>query len=661
MKFMKSVGRKIFFFCIGIVCLSMFVLGTATSLINFTSTMDTVRVDMTELARMSANYVHWQLQAYLNIVEDLGQNSALTSEDSPQVEKLAAINACIQSHGFTSGNYATTTGDSPDGNNYADRPYFKNAIQGKSTISSPTVSKLTGELVIIFAAPITANGQVSGVVFLVPDSEFLNDIMRSINISKSCEGYALDSGGHTIAAVDAAAVADTRTADDLLAADSSYADLASCHRDMCAGNAGFQSYKMQGQNYFTGYAPIEGTDGWSLAIRARSIDFMGDTYNGIVLGFLLIVACAVICGLLAARMGTKIGRSVRFCTERMQLLAQGDLKSPVPEIVSQDETGALAQASQTVIENLKAIIEDIGRVLGSMANKNFDVHMNHTEHLYIGDYADILKHIRHINHQLSATLSQFDQAADQVSMGAEQVSAGAQSLAQGATEQASSMEELAAAVHTISDQVADNAQNCSEAKNVVHKTGALLSQADEEMRELTQAMKTIDETSKQISGIIKAIEDIAFQTNILALNAAVEAARAGEAGKGFSVVADEVRNLASKSGQAAQDTSTLIEKSVLAVANGVRRTNSTAGSVSGVHELAVDVERLIDKIATASQEQASMVEQITAGMDQVSSVVQTNSATAEQSAAASRELSGQSDLLKEQIAQFTLRRENVRQ
>ncbi len=652
---MKSVGRKIFFFCVGMVCTALILLGAASGYTNYRSTLNTVRTDMAEIAEISADYVEWELRAYLNVADDLGRNQVLASDTASQEEKLSVINASIERHGFVNGNYATLTGDSPDGNNYLERPYFKNAMEGKSTITSPTVSKLTGELVMIFAAPIMSGSEVKGVVFLVPDSEFLNDIMRNINISDNCEGYALDSGGHTIAAVDSSFVKDSRTADDLVAENASYADLAACHSDMCAGKSGFSAYTMLGTQYYTGYAPIEGTDGWSLAVRAPAGDFMSDTNAAIIFEIFFVVVVGVICGLLSARMGTKIGKSVRFCTERIQKLAEGDLQSPVPKIKSQDETGSLAQSTETVIESLKAIIGDIGRILGSMADKNFDIQDTDTEHLYIGDYAVILEHIRNINHQLSDTLYQVNMAAEQVSVGADQVSAGSQSLAQGATEQASSMEELAAAVRTISNQISDSAQNCEEAKSAVHRTAALLTSTDGEMHDLAQAMDTINETSNQISGIIKAIEDIAFQTNILALNAAVEAARAGTAGKGFSVVADEVRRLASKAAEAAQNTTVLIEKSVQAVSNGVRITSDTAKSVSDVHGLAVEVEALIDKIASASADQASLVGQITTSMDQVASVVQTNSATAEESAAASEELSSQSGLLKEQVSQFTLR------
>ncbi len=652
---MKSVGRKIFFFSIGIVCLSLLALGLLSSYLNYQSTLKSVKTDMTEVAKMTSQYVEWELKAYLNVAQDLGENSVLASDSSSADQKLAVVNGRIEKHGFVNGNFAGLDGNSPDGNNYSEREYFKRAMEGKSCITSPTVSKLTGELVMIFAAPITSQSEIKGVVFLVPDSEFLNDIMRNVNISEHSEGYILDSEGNTIAAIDSSFVINSRTADEMAAEDPSYSSLAACHNSMLAGESGFADYEMAGTRYLTGYAPIAGTDGWSLAIRVPADDYLSDTYKGIFIEIIFIIIVAVICGIAAAAIGTKIGRSVRFCAERIQKLADGDLKSPVPEIRAKDETGILAQATGTVVESLNAIIGDIGRILGAMANKNFNVHTADTEHLYVGDYTNLLVYLRNINHQLNTTLSQISIASDEVSSASDQVSAGAQSLAQGTTEQAASVEELADAIHTISKQVSDNSQNCSEAKKVVDETAELLADADRKMNDLTRAMETISEASDQINGIIKTLEDIVFQTNILALNAAVEAARVGEAGKGFAVVAGEVRNLASKSAESAGDISALIERSVQAVTNGAGITADTAKAVSNVQQFAFQVEALINKIASASADQASMVTQIMDGMDQVSNVVQTNSATAQESAAASQELSSQAEILKEEISSFTLR------
>ncbi len=650
----RTIGGRIFRYTVITVCITLILLGLFSGILNYNSTMKTVETDIKQMATICSDYVEWELKAYLGVAEDLGNNPVLSSDEFSVEEKLAVIDSRVKDHGLVSGNLIDLSGDSPDGNNYSEREYFKNALQGKSTISEPTISKFSGQLVMVFAAPILQDNEVKGVVVLVPDTEFLNDIMRSINISEGSEGYMLDSKGNTIASVNTASVMTNQNVFN--SSDSkAYADIIACHKNMCAGETGFCDYNYGGAKYFCGYGPVAGTNGWSVAVHAPERDFMMDTYLGIVVEVVFIVICLVLCGISAMIMGGNIGKKIKAITERMEKLAEGDLKTPVPEIKSNDETGILAAATTKVVGNLNEIIGDIGRILGSMADRNFDVHADNTEHFYVGDYKDILVHIRNINHQLSATLYQISIAGDQVSEGANQVSQGAQSLSQGAIEQSSSVEQLSSAVHTISEQVTENTNNCDEAMKVVNDTASLLSSANEKMQELSEAMKTISSTSEKISEIIKTIDDIAFQTNILALNAAVEAARAGEAGKGFSVVAEEVRNLSSKSAAAANNTTELIKKSVEAVSEGSRVTEETAKAMGDVQALAERVETLINKIDTASANQSEMIVQISTGMDRVSEVVQNTAATAEESAAASEELSGQSAMLKDLIGTFTLR------
>ncbi|MEG2769394.1 MAG: methyl-accepting chemotaxis protein, partial [Oscillospiraceae bacterium] len=245
--------------------------------------------------------------------------------------------------------------------------------------------------------------------------------------------------------------------------------------------------------------------------------------------------------------------------------------------------------------------------------------------------------------------------SEQVASGSDQVSSGAQALSQGATEQASSIEELSATIQAVSNQIKDNANNAKMASELSSMAGKEVQNGNEHMQSMIVAMEDISSTSNKIGKIIKTIDDIAFQTNILALNAAVEAARAGSAGKGFAVVANEVRNLAGKSAEAAKNTTSLIESSINAVANGTKIADETAMSLKVVVEKSNLVLQKVEEIAEASAEQANSVVQITTGVDQISAVIQTNSATAEESAAASEELSSQSQMLKDLVGKFTLR------
>ncbi|MEG1447857.1 MAG: HAMP domain-containing methyl-accepting chemotaxis protein [Oscillospiraceae bacterium] len=320
---------------------------------------------------------------------------------------------------------------------------------------------------------------------------------------------------------------------------------------------------------------------------------------------------------------------------------------------SKDELGSLAENTRILIGGIKSIIEDISYVLGEMARGNFTVKSQAPDN-YIGDYTQIIESMREINGELSSSLSQINEAADQVNSGSDQVSCAAQSLSQGATEQASSVEELSATIGQISKQISDTAENAKNASQLSDEVEVGISESNHKMQEMITAMDKISNTSNEIGKIIKTIDDIAFQTNILALNAAVEAARAGVAGKGFAVVADEVRSLAQKSAEAAKNTTALIEDTVEAIANGTDIADKTAQSLSAVVEKAGVVNDNITKISIASEEQADAVAQVEQGVEQISTVVQTNSATAEESAAASEELSSQALMLKNLVDRFTL-------
>ena len=326
---------------------------------------------------------------------------------------------------------------------------------------------------------------------------------------------------------------------------------------------------------------------------------------------------------------------------------------------SKDELGSLTKSFKNMTFILETVISDASRLLSEMADGNFDVRTN-AEERYVGNLQSLLLSIRKLNKDLSITLGQINQSADQVASGSGQVSNGAQALAQGATEQAASVEELASTITNISYQVKSTADNAMEAKSKSNTAGEEAEVCNDQMHDMMNAMEEIARSSNEISKIIKTIEDIAFQTNILALNAAVEAARAGEAGKGFAVVAEEVRSLASKSSVASKNTAELIESSVNAVTRGTKLANSTAESLVQVVNHVRSASTKVDEIANAAEEQAGAIEQVTLGVDQISSVVQTNSATAEESAAASQELSEQASTLKSLVAKFKLREEYIK-
>lgn len=380
--------------------------------------------------------------------------------------------------------------------------------------------------------------------------------------------------------------------------------------------------------------------------------------NHITVIFMMILSFAaftvsVIVSVLIAR---SISKPMEECSSRLVALAEGDLETPVPVVDNEDETGILADATRELVDRLKTVIVQISSLLGSIAEGNLDVEYTRE---FSGDFAALHTSSSKIIDSLNDAFRLIGESANQVDSGSDQVSSGAQALSQGATEQASAIEELAATISDISEQVKKNADNAQKARAESEQQEINLNASNEKMQEMVAAMDQINVKSGEIGKIIKVIEDIAFQTNILALNAAVEAARAGAAGKGFAVVADEVRNLAGKSGDAAKNTTVLIEETIQAVSNGTEIASKTADALNEVVRSSQHVAQLVDMIAEASDMQSSSISQVGQGVEQISSVVQTNSATAEESAASSEELAGQARMLKELVGRFNLKDEMV--
>ncbi len=402
-----------------------------------------------------------------------------------------------------------------------------------------------------------------------------------------------------------------------------------------------------------GYLMPVGNTGWMIATGLPDTEFYFEyhTIQRVVLfTFLIAIAGVYIIIVLMAR---QIVMPNKQLTHTANLIAEGNLNIEAG-VKTKDEIGNMAEALNRTVLQLRsyvAYINEIAETLGKMAEGDMRIYLKQD---YTGAFALIQTAFDKISDSLNEVLWDIHTVSDQVDTGANQVSAAAQVLASGASKQAAAIEQLGTSVVRVSEQAEENAVKVKSATGYIEQVANGVFNSSEYMRQLTESMNEIGDSSRKITKIIKLVEDIAFQTNILALNAAVEAARAGNAGRGFAVVAEEVSNLAKKSTEAAKQTGLLIHKSASAVSLGEKLTEETMEQLLMVSKEAEVVRHIIREIENASSEQAEFLEQISQGLTEVSSVVQMNAATAEESSASSEELAAQSRFLQNKVAGFKL-------
>lgn len=371
-----------------------------------------------------------------------------------------------------------------------------------------------------------------------------------------------------------------------------------------------------------------------------------------IVGLAGIVICLIFAWVLTKKTSKRVLETIleplRAIEDVAKELTEGNLHSNL-EYHSDDEIGRLAHNIRKSTRILGTYIDDIDRAMKLFSEGNFDVQ---PEVEWRGDFIGILNSFMAFEKSMADTVKGIQNVSDQVSSGAEQVAASSNDLAEGATNQASVVEELTATVTGVSEQIEHNSNAAKEISGRVEDLGGAILESNGKMREMVDSMNEINQASQEIDKIIATINEIATQTNLLALNASIEAARAGEAGRGFAVVANQVNVLADQSAQAAKESAALIESSVSAVEKGMVVAKETAAQLEEVADTSKIITREVTGIAETLETQTAEMKQINIGIEQINDVVQTNSATSQECAAASEQMNNEANGLREMIRKF---------
>ncbi len=644
-KISRSFAQTVMVCCI--------VLGIITSILSYNSSINAVSSTINNTSDVAAYYVAAALEQHIAIAYETGSIARLSSPDLSVEDKAAILNQKMNEHDFERVFLVDSNGiDILTGTDFSDRKFFTETMQGNTYVSTPAYSEVTKTVSYAVAAPLWEDGNPGtrpvGAVVFTPNGEYLNDIMRSIKVGKGGTAFMLDANGITIADLDSSLVGveNSVALGDTNPRLRKYSEIC---KKMVAGEDGTGTYSYGGVTKVVAYSPVPGTEGWSIGVAAVRNEFLGMFYLSLAFTLVFVIAFTAYGVRTGIQLGNKVVQPITTVVKRLELLAEGDLHTDIPEPEVNDETAILMNGLAQTIQGLKRIINDIDSHLADLSEGNFMIEI---EGDYKGDFAEISRSFRGIIQSLSTAMRDIDNNAKSVQRGAEDLAGASLQLAEGATDQASAVQELTATIAEISDKISINAQNAEKTRAIVAEMNDRVMESNEHMKNNTAAMDKIRAASDKIAVIIGSIEDVADQTALLALNASIEAARAGEHGKGFGVVATQVGALADQSSEAARNTKDLIQNAILAVEEGIQYANSTADSLITVVENAKTVNDSMKEIAIASDDQAVAASQISEGINQIAEVVESNSATSEESAAASEELSRQADMLKDLVGRF---------
>ena len=621
------------------IIILVYIIGTEACLYSYSSTISLVEKNSRSSAKTTARDIEALLQNYKNIAKASGSDMTLIG-NIPNEVRMKKVEQLVKQYGFTSGNLLDKKGVSiKDGTDFSDRDYVKAALNGKTNISDVTLSKYTNTYGISIAAPLISSGRIIGVVYYRADVDFMNDIVKHISVGQGSYAYILDENNNVIAHKNEKYIMNDKYKEMIPK------DIKNC----ISSQNGSMTCSYGGDKYICGYSKIDKTANWRVVIASPESAYNSDILRFVkklVISDIIALIAAIIVALIIARV---ISRPIVRVKNLLSALAQGDLSVQLNDTKNKDELGILQNSAVSLNRMLSDMLTQSGDVLSKMAA--YDLTSEDMRE-YPGKFNELAASINSIKAILSNMILNIQNSSVNVDGGSKQLAEAASMLSEGTMAQASSLQKLVTDVENVAQNINANSDKTIFVNESLGNLDSEIKDGDQKMQELSNVVRTVEEMSEDIKKIVNTIDGIAFQTNILALNASVEAARAGESGRGFAVVAQEIGTLATKSSDASKKTAELIEKCIKGIESAKEYADITSDSLAKIVSDSNNIANAFDEMSKANEIQAKNANDIRNEIENISQVVQSNTATAQQTAASTEVLSEQAAALKDMTGRF---------
>ena len=621
------------------IIILVYIIGTEACLYSYSSTISLVEKNSRSSAKTTARDIEALLQNYKNIAKASGSDMTLIG-NIPNEVRVKKVEQLAKQYGFTSGNLLDKKGVSiKDGTDFSDRDYVKAALNGKTNISDVTLSKYTNTYGISIAAPLISSGRIIGVVYYRADVDFMNDIVKHISVGQGSYAYILDENNNVIAHKNEKYIMNDKYKEMIPK------DIKNC----ISSQNGSMTCAYGGDKYICGYSKIDKTANWRVVIASPESAYNSDILRFVkklVISDIIALIAAIIVALIIAK---AISRPIVRVKNLLSALAQGDLSVQLNDTKNKDELGILQNSAVSLNRMLSDMLTQSGDVLSKMAA--YDLTSEDMRE-YPGKFNELAASINSIKAILSNMILNIQNSSVNVDGGSKQLAEAASMLSEGTMAQASSLQKLVTDVENVAQNINANSDKTIFVNESLGNLDSEIKDGNQKMQELSNVVRTVEEMSEDIKKIVNTIDGIAFQTNILALNASVEAARAGESGRGFAVVAQEIGTLATKSSDASKKTAELIEKCIKGIESAKEYADITSDSLAKIVSDSNNIANAFDEMSKANEIQAKNANDIRNEIENISQVVQSNTATAQQTAASTEVLSEQAAALKDMTGRF---------